>query len=186
MVEEEFRIAAAGMSFQPGMLHEKWIICPNCHQQYTNDLHVAMAAGYRKQIEDIKEEWRIPQLHQWLRCEAHMSLVESLKEADNFQAIHLDEIGQLSNMILKKLIPKIKNNDSVPRQRQLELEADAQEGGLSYYAEMKENYGTAIELKKLALKIFELLNSGVIELSYEADYEGEKVFRHSVNIYHCD
>ena len=155
----------------------KWIICPNCHQYYSNDLTVAMAAGYRKQIEDLNEELRIPQLHQWFRCEAHVSLVDNLKEADNFQGIHLDEIGQLSNVILKELIPKIKNHDSVvPRQRQLELDADVHDGGLSYYAEIKEDYETAINLKKRGLKILELLNSGMIELSYEADYEGEKFY----------
>lgn len=180
-MEEEFRNIKrnSGGSIQPGMLHMKWIICPNCHQYYSNDLTVAMAAGYRKQIEDLNEELRIPQLHQWLRCEAHVSLVDNLKEADNFQGIHLHEIGQLSNVILKELIPKIKNHDSVvPRQRQLELDAHVHEGGLSYYAEMKEDYEAAIKSKKRGLKILELLNSGAIELSYEADYEGEKVFRY--------
>ena len=183
LVEEDIRIANSGGSFQPGMLHKHWIICPNCHQDYSNDLCIAMAAGHVKQIEDLKEERLYSWLHQWLRCEAHMAFLHSLKDADNFQVSYIDEIGLLSKKILNHLLPKVKKK-YVPLQRQLEFKADLNHLGLSYYAEMKEDYETALNCEKRALEIFEMLDKGAIELSYEADYEGESwlvlVWRRSI------
>ena len=151
-----------------------WCVCPNCHRDYGGPLSVALAAGYLKQIMEVGSKSLVGKnCHNLLLCEAHKEFNDILIEADKFQALYLDEIWHLSNRILKKLIPKIQTN-YLPRQRQLELEADLHNGGLSYYAEMKEDYETAIELKKRALELFELLNSGAIELSYEQDYEGEK------------
>ena len=175
LVEEEFRIATAGRAIHPGMLHYRWIICPNFRQDYVGTLSVALAAGYLKQVEELKEDWQYSWLHQWLRSEAHMAFLHSLTDPDHFQVPNIDEIGQLSKKILNHLLPKIQTN-YVPRQRQLDLEAALYRIGLSFYANRNGTYETAIKFKKRALQIFEMLDKGAIELSYEADYEGEEGF----------
>ena len=79
---------------------------------------------------------------------------------------------------MKELLPKLKKEKGsiVPQQRLLELEADLHRTTLSYIAEDKGDYAAVIEHEKHALSLFQLLNSGAIELMYDInDYEGEHV-----------
>jgi len=158
-----------------GGWNSKWTVCPNCKQPYENDLNLAMSAGFVRYIE---EKEGLMNLRGFILTESYLALLTGFKRAVHIEDSYFEELEQAANKIMKELLPKLKKEkDSiVPQQRLLELEADLHRTTLSYIAEDKGDYAAAIEHEKHALSLFQLLNSGAIELMYDInDYEGEHV-----------
>ena len=149
-----------------------WTRCPNCHHAYENDLGLALSAGFVKYFEEKEIVGPVKDL---FRLESHVSLMNGLRSAVHLDESLNEELEQVANKILKRLLPKVKKSTLVPTQRQLEVEADVRRSGLSFFAEKRGDYDAALEHEKRAHELFVLLESGAIELLYEQDYEGALV-----------
>ena len=174
-----FEEAFSGGSLNPGEFAGIWTSCPNCHQSYENDLDLATAAGFVNYIEekDIPDQ----QMKPFLRVEANMIFMSSLKGACHLDESYIKEARQVCNKIKQRLLPKIQKSTLVPQQRKLELDADLHRNGISFFARKEGDYEAALAAKKRARELFEVLASGAIPLTYDQDYEGE--FKCIENLY---
>ena len=166
-----FEEAFSGGSMNPGEFAGIWTSCPNCHQGYENDLDLATAAGFVNYIEekDIPDQ----QMKLFLRVEANMIFMSSLKAACHLDESYIKEARQVCNKIQKRLLPKIQKSTLVPQQRKLELDALLHMNGISFFAREEGDYEGAVAAEKRARELFEILASGSIPLIYDQDYEGK-------------
>lgn len=166
-----FEEAFSGGSLDPGQFAGIWTSCPNCHQGYENDLDLATAAGFVNYIEE--KDIRDQQMKAFLRVEANMLFMNSLRCAYHLDESYVKEARQVCNKIQKRLLPKIQKSNFVPQQRKLEIDADLHRGGISFFAQEEGDYEAALAAEKRARELFEVLASGAIPLIYDQDYEGE-------------
>ncbi len=177
-IDSMFEEMHSGGSVDFGELAGIWNSCPNCHQCYENDLDLATAAGFVNYVEekDIDQE-----LKAFLRVEAHMTFLSSLRCSYHLNESYIKEGRQVCNKIQKRLLPKVQKSTLVPQQRKLELDADLHRNGISFFARKEGDYEAALAAKKRARELFEVLASGAIPLTYDQDYEGE--FKCIENLY---
>mmetsp|Transcript_2457 Transcript_2457/g.4450 ORF Transcript_2457/g.4450 Transcript_2457/m.4450 type:complete len:423 (-) Transcript_2457:282-1550(-) len=163
----------------PGDFAEIWTSCPNCNQSYENDLGLATSAGFMNYIEekdDVSPDLQMKGMKAWLRVESNMTFLTGLRNACHLDESYIEEGRQISNKILKRLLPKIQKSTLPPQQRKLELEADLHGNDLAFFAEKNGDYEAALAAGKRARELFEILASGAIPLIYEQDYEAKIAF----------
>lgn len=160
----------SGGTIDPGGFGGIWTSCPNCYQNYENELYLATAAGYVNYVEgtDMEQE-----LKDFVRIEAHMAFLSGLRGACHLNESYIKEGRQMCNKIKQRLLPKLQKSTLVPQQRRLELDADLHRNGISFFAWLKDDYEAALAAKKRARELFEILASGAIPLIYDQDYEGK-------------
>eukprot|EP00985_Skeletonema_marinoi_P029428 scaffold27830_cov157-Skeletonema_marinoi.AAC.2 len=146
-IDTIFENTKLGGHMNPGDFAEIWTSCPNCNQSYENDLGLATSAGFMNYIEekdDVSPDLQMKGMKAWLRVESNMTFLTGLRNACHLDESYIEEGRQISNKILKRILPKIQKSTLPPQQRKLELEADLHGNDLAFFAEKNGDYEAAL------------------------------------------